>query len=120
MSCQNSLFCASTMLSRSVSSVTGKRTAQGRPFLVITTDRSDGNSLTILLRFALTSRRLSIFTAQTPSLRSKEHSLSSAQSAQLSLPCLLHGKTRATDQREAHNPRARRFYATGSDCGFLP
>jgi hypothetical protein len=48
-SCQNSLFCASTMLSMSVSSVTGKSTAQGRPFFVITTDRSAGS----FLRFCL-------------------------------------------------------------------
>jgi len=29
-------------------SVTRKSTAQGRPFLVITTDRSEGNSLTVV------------------------------------------------------------------------
>jgi hypothetical protein len=64
--CQKSFRWASNMLSRSVSSVTGKSTAQGRPFFVITTDLSDGNSLTILLSLALTSRRLSIFTIRTP------------------------------------------------------
>jgi hypothetical protein len=63
--CQKSFRCASNMLSRSVSSVTGKSTAQGRPFFVITTDFSDGNSLTILLSLALTSRRLSIFIIRT-------------------------------------------------------
>src|SRR5262245_60356214 len=54
------------MLSRSVSSVRGKSTAQGRPFFVITTDFSDGSSLTILLSLALTARKLSIFIIQTP------------------------------------------------------
>src|SRR5215510_2842690 len=55
MSRQNSLFCATTMLPMSVSSVTGKSTAQGHPFFVITTERSDGSFFTILLRLALTS-----------------------------------------------------------------
>src|SRR3990170_3921225 len=64
--CQKSFRCASSILSRSVFSVTGNSTAQGRPFFVMTTDLSDGNSLTILLSLALTSRRLSIFIARTP------------------------------------------------------
>src|SRR5215475_15285968 len=43
--CQKSFRWASNMLSRSVSFVTGKSTAQERPFFVITTDFSDGSSL---------------------------------------------------------------------------
>jgi hypothetical protein len=38
---------------------------KGDHFFVITTDFSDGSSLTILLSLALTARKLSIFTIQT-------------------------------------------------------
>jgi hypothetical protein len=59
---QKSFRCESNNPSKSVSFVTGNSTAQGRPFFVITTDRSEGSFFTILLRLALTLRRLSIFT----------------------------------------------------------
>lgn len=59
--CQKSFCCANNMLSRSVSSVTGTSTAQGRPFFVITTDLSDGKFLMILLSLAFTSRRFTNF-----------------------------------------------------------
>src|SRR5688572_18738174 len=59
---QKSFRCESNNPSKSVSFVTGNNTAQGRPFFGITTDRFDGSFFTILLRLALTLRRLSIFT----------------------------------------------------------